>query len=455
MRDLGFAMIWVILLPISFWSAHIGVLLWIWVALLSPNERLYGFMVNMPFNKPVAIITLTIVFLNKQTKKFYVDPTVAAMLIMAFIGTLAMIFPLVDDDDGSFLFQKMIKEFALAFTIIAVMWDRRRIVWAVWALCITIGFTATVEGLEYIVSGGGHQILGSAGIGDNNSIALAVLLIIPLSYYLFTYSPVRITRLALLGLMATSVMTVIGTNSRGGFIGLLVLVGALVLRSKNKLPPILLAIVVGGAVMALAPATWFERMNTIQNADENASFITRVVAWKISTAIALDNPFFGGGFHAVQRYLTWQHYMSQIGKFDFIPTPPPDSNPHAAHSIYFEVLGDLGFTGFITFLGILAAALLNCQAIISRTKKLPEMGWATDLARMLQVSILIYMISGALLSMAYFEGFWVLIALISRLNRTTKDEIALRAGPSVDSYQSSQAMVRPTPEAALARLMPE
>jgi hypothetical protein len=74
---------------------------------------------------------------------------------------------------------------------------------------------------------------------------------------------------------------------------------------------------------------------------------------------------------------------------------------------------------------------------------------------MLQVSIVIYMVSGALLSMAYFEGFWVLIALISRLHRTVRDELAARAGPSADSYLSAQAAVRAAPEAALARLMPE
>jgi probable O-glycosylation ligase (exosortase A-associated) len=455
MRDLGFAMIWVVLLPITFWSAHVGVLLWIWVALLSPNERLYGFMVNVPFNKPVAIITLALVFLNKQKKKFYVDATVVAMLLMAAVGTLAAFFPLLEDDDGMFLYQKLIKEFALAFTIMAVMWDRRRLVWTMWALCIAIGYTSAVEGLEYVTSAGGHQILGSTGIGDNNSVALAVLIIIPFLYYLLTYSPVRITRIAVIALIATSVVTVIGTGSRGGFVGLLILGGALVLRSKHKLPPILLAIMVGAAVLAFAPQAWFDRMHTIEDAGDNGSFITRVVAWKVSTAIALHNPLFGGGFHAVQRYLNWQRFRTEISAFNFIPTPEPEPFPHAAHSIYFEVLGDLGFTGLAAFLGILGAALYNCQAVISRTKKIAELGWATDMARMLQVSIVIYMVSGALLSMAYFEGFWILIALISRLHRTVQDELAARAGPAIDSYLTAQATIRATPEAALARLMPE
>ena len=38
MRDLMFAGVWLALLPISLMSAYTGVLLWVWVALLSPER---------------------------------------------------------------------------------------------------------------------------------------------------------------------------------------------------------------------------------------------------------------------------------------------------------------------------------------------------------------------------------------------------------------------------------
>jgi O-antigen ligase len=163
---------------------------------------------------------------------------------------------------------------------------------------------------------------------------------------------------------------------------------------------------------------------------------------------------FGGGFHAVQRWPNWQHYRTLLAPLSFIQTPEPEIIPRAAHSIYFEVLGDLGFFGLSMFLLVLAAALYNCQMVITRTKAIAELQWAANMARMLQISILIYMTSGALLSMAYFEGFWIIIAITSRLHRTTRDLLAERAGPAVDSYTALQAPARATPEAALARLMP-
>ena len=464
MRDLGFAMVWAILFPITFWSAHVGILLWIWVALLGPNERLYGFMSEVPFNKVVAIVTLLLIFLNNQKKKFYVDATVGLIFVLMVVGTLAAIFPQVSDDDGQFLYEKLLKEFALLLTIIAVMWDRQRLTWTVWALCIGVGFTASVEGLEYAASGGGHRIVSTVAMGDNNSIAVAVLMTIPLLHYLRSTSAVRVSRLALLGLIVLSVICVIGTNSRGGFIGLMLLFGAMVLRSKNKLPLIALGVVGMVLVLVLAPASWFERMNTIQDAGENLSFLGRVVAWKISTMMALDHPLFGSGFHAVQRWANWQHYRNNLGLLDFVPTPPPDVLPHAAHSIYFEILGDLGFTGLMAFVGILLAALYNCQVVISRTRNIVELQWASSLARMLQISIVIYMVSGALLSMGYYEGFWIVIAIISRLRRTTMDLLAERAGSGaglgggrargLPQAAAEPNRAAPDVEVALARLMP-
>lgn len=64
MRDAGFFFIWLVLLPISFYSAHIGVLLWIWIALLSPNELLYGVMAGVPFNKIVAGSTVMLLMVS-------------------------------------------------------------------------------------------------------------------------------------------------------------------------------------------------------------------------------------------------------------------------------------------------------------------------------------------------------------------------------------------------------
>ncbi len=423
MRDLFFAGVWVVLFPVALWSAHIGVLLWIWVALISPNEQLYGFMQGIPFNKLVAAVTVLVLFISREKKKFYLDPILGSILLLAVIVTLSAFFSLVDTDDGWDLYQKVIKVFVLVFLITGLMWSRHRIQMTVNVYCISVGFTAMVEGLEYIVSAGGHKILGTGSLGDNNSIALAVLMIIPMLWFMMTYTALRQVRLILTAVIVVSVFTVIGSFSRGGFVGLVVLGGFLILNSRKKGLTIAAVALAAVIVFLAAPPDWLERVDTIKDAGDNASFMGRVVAWKISTLIAMDSPIYGGGLHAVQRFPVWLHYVNSLSTLDFITTPDPDTIPHAAHSIYFEVLGDLGFAGLSLFLSVLGCALFYCQRIVRRVRGNPQLGWAGDLARMLQITIIVYMVSGAALSNAYYEGFWIIIALISRLNRTVNETL--------------------------------
>lgn len=451
MRDLAFAMVWVVLFPVALWSAHIGVLLWIWVALVSPNERLYGFLSGVPFNKIAAGLTVLVLFLNREKKKFYLDATVVLIILLALVGTVSAYFAIVPSDDGSDLYQKMIKEFILAALIMGLMWSRHRIHMTVVVLCIAIGFTSVIEGLEYAGTAGGHKIIGTGGIGDNNSIALAALLIVPPLYYLSRYSVLRQMRAGFLAALVISLICVVGTFSRGGFIGLLVLFAFFIVNSRNKIPAITLALVAAAAMYFFASADWVSRIDTIKDASDNGSFMGRVIAWKISTLIAIDSPLFGGGFHAVQRYPVWGQYVGSIDSiFAFIKTPEPDSLPHAAHSIYFEVLGDLGFMGLILFVLVLMVALYNCHSVARTAKRHPELAWAGDLARMLQISLIVYMVSGAALSMAYFEGFWIIVALLSRLKKTVNETIAVPA-----SIPITEPARRLADTPAYARLMPD
>ena len=75
--------------------------------------------------------------------------------------------------------------------------------------------------------------------------------------------------------------------------------------------------------------------------------------------------------------------------------------------------------GLFCFLSIIVLCLIACGRVAKRCRHDPELLWAQDMARLLRVCIIVYAVSGAALSFAYFEGFWILVALISRLNRTT------------------------------------
>ena len=425
MRDLAFAVVWLALLPLTFMSAHVGVLLWIWVALLSPNELLYGFMAGIPFNKIVAIITLGLITVSKEKKDIYLDGTGVLLILFALAATISWYGGIVSTPDATDLYQKILKEIVLAFAIMAVMTTRHRIHLAVLTVAISFGFLAVKEGLIFLLTGGGHKVLGTGSVGDNNSLAAALLMTIPMMYYLARHSAVRIIRIGLLAALGLAVVTVIATFSRGGFVGLMVVGLFMVKNSRNKFGSFALVVATGVLIYMLAPASWFERLNTINDVSDDGSFMGRVVAWKISWLIAMDHPLFGGGMHAVQRLLVWDTYRPFLYLLDsVIVTPPADTFPHAAHSTYFEVLGDTGFIGLTLFLGVVGLGFWNCRSIMRMGRGHPSLTWAVDLGRMMQITLVVYCVTTALLSMGYFELFYVVVALLSRCRRTVKQALA-------------------------------
>ena len=450
MRDAAFALVLAALLPIILLSPCMGVLVWVWTALLSPNELLYGFMGSVQVNRIVAVATIGIIVFSQEKKDPYLDPLLALIVLFALVVAGSWAASIVPSDDGDGLFQKVLKEVILAAAIAAVMTTRHRLHLLVLTICAGFSFIGVKEGLIFLLTVGGHKVEGLQSVGDNNSLATALLMLTPFLYYLSRYSAVRLVRLGTLAAMGLCLVTVVATYSRGGFVGLLVLGAFMVKNSRNRVSTLVLVSLAGLLIWGLAPDSWFARLNTINEAGSDSSFLARVNSWKISTLIALDHPLLGGGPHAMQRFAVWLNYVPQISAFDFIPTPPPDDYPRAAHSSYFEVLGDLGFTGLILFLGILGVAFWQCRSISQMARPHPNLAWAADLGRMMQISLVVYIVTTAALSMAYFEFFYVLLAMISRTRRTVRQAIA--AGAVQDAGLSLRAPVAaPRPSPAYAR----
>ena len=422
-----FALVWMALLPLSLVSAHVGVLLWVWVALLSPNEMLYGFMAGVPFNKIVALVTIALFFVSRERKQPYLDSTLAILLLLAASATVSWTTGLASGDEAMELYEKLLKDIVLAFMIAGIMTTRHRLHLLVFTVVVSLGFLAVKEGLISVLTAGGHKIIGSGSIGDNNSLATALLMIIPLAWYLARQSAVRMVRIGLLCVLGLSVVTIVMTFSRGGFVGLLLLGLFMVAKSGNRVRSFLLVAAVGGAIYALAPESWFERLDTIRDASNDDSFMGRVVAWKISWLLAMDRPWFGGGPHAVQYLSVWTSYLPGLPALDWIPTPPADTVPHAAHSIYFEILGDLGFVGLALFLAAVLGALWQCRQTVRLARGRPELRWAAELAGMAQISLVLYLVTGAALSMGYFELLYIMLALVSRLRRIVRAAVTADA----------------------------
>lgn len=161
--------------------------------------------------------------------------------------------------------------------------------------------------------------------------------------------------------------------------------------------------------MLFMPAGYFNRMNTISSANQDDLFQGRLDAWNVAFSYARDHFPFGTGLYGLQLSEVFHYYL-------------PTKSPHAAHSIYFQVLGENGFVGLAIYLLILAVAFLKCSSILGAARKKPELKWAADLAVAIQSSLFVFCVSGAALSMAYYDFFILEVALLLPLGELILQE---------------------------------
>ena len=430
MRDLFFFPLFSYVLCFVFTRPYIGVCLWIWTALLLPNLNLFGFASNFRYNLIVAVVTLLAVLFSQDkfnrlnNALFYA----VSMLIFWFILTsqLALNLPEIVNHELT----NVIKIYVLFTITIVVISTKHRLNCVIIALLLGIGYYITVEGLKFITSGGGHQAFGPGRsiIGDNNHFALAVLMCLPFSVYLArNFTENKPLKWLLICFSIGCFITVVATYSRGGFIGLVVfsmLYG--VYFKKKGLVAVFIVLALSFSAV-IVPDKWANRMDSIKSAStKDNSFLGRVAAWKLSAVIALDRPLVGGGFKAAESFAIKQMYLDDFHKLNFIYTPPQEEEKaRAAHSIYFQVLGEHGFVGLFFFSIIILYSLRLTKKTLNLLKRHKEnIPWLRDLALAIRSSIIVYCVSGAALNMAYFDLIYLIFALSYVQYLLAKNELA-------------------------------
>jgi probable O-glycosylation ligase (exosortase A-associated) len=444
MRDVIFAVSVLCMVPLIMRRPWLGVIVWCWIALLVPNAYMFGFAADIRFNLWIVTLTVFAWLMSREPKQIPVNATTVLLICFLLWGTLSSLLSVSTNSSATWAeWEKFVKIIALALIIPALIRTEVRMKTFLFAIALSMGFHGVDESAKFIVSGGSHAIAGpgSSIIGDNNQFALAIIMVIPILGYLVAASRSMLLRIGIAGAIFLQVVAVIGTSSRGGVIGVVALVIWIFATTKKKLRFLIVAAVFGVAALSFAPERWYARMDTIDAASEDRSFMGRVIAWKINTLAALDHPLTGAGFHSTQELSVWLKYVDELPRLDFIPTPPPPLTfTRAPHSLYFQVLGDMGFIGLGLFVGILVVAWRNASVVQVRTRARPELKWANDLARALQYSLIPYVVSGASVNMAYFDLSYAIFALLAALRLHVDRQVIAVTPMSRDAVLGRQAV---------------
>jgi putative inorganic carbon (HCO3(-)) transporter len=394
--------------------------MYIWISVMNPHRLSWGFAYSMPFAAIIAATTLVALVLTREPKQLprsSIIWTYLAFCSWMAVTTVFAIFP----SESVELLGRMWKTTVMTIAMIMLIKKRQHIFLAVWALCISIGYYGVKGGFFTVASGGSSTVWGPEGsyIEGNNEVALAFITIIPMTYFLVHEATNKWVKRGMLAAMALCAMAALGSYSRGALVGILAMVVYLWWKSPKKAMMGTVVVLLLPAAIAFMPDKWTARMDTINTYQEDESAMGRINAWKMATNLALDRPLVGGGISI------WTGSV-------FARYAPNPNDVHAAHSIYFQVLGEHGFVGLGLYLLLAFLTFRRCSWIIRTTAKRDDLKWAATLGTMIQVSLLGFAVGGAFLSLAYYDVPYYLMALVVctgyLVENTLKAESAAKAG---------------------------
>lgn len=411
MRSIVFALLMCGVIPFILTRPFLGLLVWSWLGYMNPYRLTYGFAYSFPWVLLVAVVTLISLAISKERKTVPVSAfSVLLFLFLAWTGFTTLFAVAPASADAKFV--EFAKVVVMVFVTLMLVNDRRRMDWLVWMIVVSIGFYGLKGGAFTILTGGSHRVFGppQSFIQDNNGLAQALCLVLPLMRYLQLHSQKRWVRMGLGASMLLTGIAVLGTYSRGGLISLVVVAGALMLKSRKRIALIATGLVIVVAAYQFMPSRWIDRMDTIQHAGEVNTVQTRIQSWEFAANVALHRPLVGGGFDLYQNPATWQLYA------------PEGAAERAVHSIYFRVLGEQGFPGLILFLALLAVSWRNLSNTRKLTRDSPNQKWAYDLASMTQVGLLGFMTAGFATTLSYFDLTYQIMAMCVLLHGLAVEE---------------------------------
>jgi probable O-glycosylation ligase (exosortase A-associated) len=401
-RDAVLLLFMVGALPVALIHPIVGVYLWTWLGVMNPHRLTWGFSVDFPFALLTALATMIGLVVTKDRRRMPIAPptvALAAFLIWMSLGYPFALFP----DPSAEMWNKVMKIQLMTLVAAALIVEREHVKRLAWVLVISLGFYGVKGGIFTIVNAGAFKVWGPAGtfIEGNNEIALALIMVIPLMWYLFEATTARWIRFSLIAAMALTALAALGSQSRGALVAITAMTIAIWWYSKRKVMLGIGLLMLAPALLAFMPDMWDQRMQTIADYENDGSAMGRINAWRMAWNLATDRPMFGGGFDI---------YNSAVfGQYAPIPT-----DIHAAHSIYFQVLGEHGFVGLFLFLLMWWLTWRTAVWIRKNTKPKGETAWAHHLAAMSQVSLIGYFVGGAFLSLAYFDlPYYILVLLVA------------------------------------------
>lgn len=431
MRDLVLGPIILLICLVALKHPWIGTLGWTWISLMNPHALTWELR-TLPVAAAIAACTILGMLFTKDRRNIYITRESAVLIVLMLWMSITL--PFSFDIDKSFeMWKRVMKIDFMVLVTLALLYSRKHIFAFTWVVVGSIGYYGVKGGAFTILTGGSYLVFGPTKtfIEGNNELALALIIILPLFRFLQLQMTHKWAKHAMTAAMLLCAAAAFGSHSRGALLAIAAMGLSLWWYGGRKMGMLLIIVLAGVALLLFMPEHWTSRMSTISEYKSDASAMGRINAWWMAWNLALDN-FFGGGYEIYNLFT--------FGKY-----APNPTDVHAAHSIYFQILGEHGFIGLFLFILMWWLVWSSASGLRKMGKENnPQTKWATDLGAMCQVSMTGYAVGGAFLSLAYFDLPYNILVLVVLARRWVDRKAWLEeAEQTAASIRSAAAKATP------------
>jgi probable O-glycosylation ligase (exosortase A-associated) len=379
---------------------------------MNPQNLIYGNYEFLSYAMFVAVATMSgLIFNVKQIiipKNIIFYLALALFLYFTLTTSYAMNGPRAWEK-----WQQVGKIYVMVVLMCCLINDKEKFRYLLIVVAMSIGYYGFQGAVTTILTGGKEIIYGDfrSSLGDNNTLGMAELMVIPLMLALGQTAKRNWKKWAFYGTAAMCMISVPASYSRGAVVGQVALVGILWLKSSRKI--LYGALAIGGAaiLILLSPPQWHDRMMTIFTYQEDNSAMARVYGPIAALRIAKDKPFLGGGF----GLSTTKYYEDMF----------PEAGTVDIHNSFFQLLSEHGFIALGIFLVLIGFSLLVTHRIARDVSVDMEL---RKYAEGLFAGIIPYIIAGSFMPRAYIEMFYIYIGAIVILSGLASVHPADRVG---------------------------
>ncbi len=402
--------------------------------------------------QPLVLLLLVVLVMrgmiarSKGNKKLFGSRWLTVSILLASYGVVrfASLLYAADLALAQEALGDYIKDAIIAVVLVLMLQRGAMLRRVIWSLLIAGIFMGTISAVQFLTGAFHNNFFGfglaqvqhiigqtedfriGGPIGEPNFYSQILLPLVPLAFERMWTERKSVLRLLAAWSFVACLLAIVFTFSRGAIVGLFAMAGMMILIRRPTPQELFVVLLLILPILPFVPTQYIERVTTLidvlpgfnKNPRSEVSFRGRTSELIAGLMMFRDNPLLGVGLNNYPVH--YQDYARRVGL-------ETRREPRAPHSLYLEVLAELGFLGIVTFGALLWNMWQSIYLSQKRFRRYRFYQYQT-LTTALGVGLMGYLTGAIFLHAAYPRFFWLLVGMTLAIPQIARNEQGLVYG---------------------------